>query len=87
MGGKIQMFITLYWMLTIIQSWLYIRLIFSHFEPVNENVGRCHKNQMEANQCFGGAARIKTAADRVRNEKADMPSIFLNAGDYYQVKM
>ena len=54
---------------------------------MNENVGRCHKAQMEANQCFGGAARIKTAADRVRNEKADMPSIFLNAGDYYQVKM
>ena len=62
-------------------------LIFSHFEPVNENVGRCHKDQIEANQCFGGAARIKTAADRIRNEKADMPSIFLNAGDYYQVKM
>ena len=62
-------------------------MIFSHFEPVNENVGRCHKDQIEANQCFGGAARIKTAADRVRNEKADMPSIFLNAGDYYQVKM
>ena len=54
---------------------------------MNENVGRCHKAQLEANQCFGGAARIKTAADRVRNEKADMPSIFLNAGDYYQVKM
>merc|ERR1711971_1319773 len=58
--------------------------IHAHFEPVNENVGRCHKDQIEANQCFGGAARIKTAADRIRNEKADMPSIFLNAGDYYQ---
>ena len=58
---------------------------FSHFEPVNENVGRCHKNQMEANKCFGGAARIKAAADGVRNEKPDMPSIFLNAGDFYQV--
>ena len=63
----------------------YANQIFSHFEPVNERTGRCHRDQMEANQCFGGAARIKTAADRIRNEKPDMPSIFLNAGDYYQV--
>ena len=64
---------------------LNVNQIFSHFEPVNERTGRCHRDQMEANQCFGGAARIKTAADRIRNEKPDMPSIFLNAGDYYQV--
>ena len=63
----------------------YANQISSHFEPVNERTGRCHRDQLEANQCFGGAARIKTAADRIRNEKPDMPSIFLNAGDYYQV--
>lgn len=64
---------------------IHINDIHAHFEEVNENVGRCHREQAEANQCFGGAPRIKTAVDQIRNEKPDLPSVFLNAGDYYQV--
>lgn len=64
---------------------IHINDIHAHFEQVNENTGRCHKDQEAANNCFGGAARIKTAADQIRNKDPDIPSIFLNAGDYYQV--
>ena len=60
---------------------IHINDIHAHFEQVNEFTGRCR----DPAQCYGGAARIKTAADRIRNDKPDMPSIFLNAGDYYQV--
>ncbi len=65
---------------------IHINDIHAHFEEVNINTGRCHEDQAEADQCFGGAARIKTMVDRIRNEKPEMDSIFLNAGDYYQVR-
>ena len=65
---------------------VHINDIHAHFEEVNINTGRCHEDQAEADQCFGGAARIKTMVDRIRNEKPEMDSIFLNAGDYYQVR-
>ena len=64
---------------------IHINDIHAHFEEVNVNTGRCHQNQADAKQCYGGAARIKTMVDRIRNEKPEMDSIFLNAGDYYQV--
>ena len=64
---------------------IHINDIHAHFEQVNVNTGRCHAEQAEQNQCFGGAARIKTMVDRIRNDKPGMDSIFLNAGDYYQV--
>ena len=64
---------------------IHINDIHAHFEEVNVNTGRCHQDQAEAKQCYGGAARIKTMVDRIRSEKPEMDSIFLNAGDYYQV--
>jgi len=63
---------------------IHINDIHAHFEEVNVNTGRCHQDQAEAQQCYGGAARIKTMVDRIRSEKPEMDSIFLNAGDYYQ---
>ena len=65
---------------------IHINDIHAHFEEVNVNTGRCHQAQADAKQCFGGAARIKTMVDQIRNEKPEMDSIFLNAGDYYQVR-
>lgn len=64
---------------------IHINDIHAHFEQVNENTGRCNAEQESQNQCFGGAARIKTAVDQIRNTNPEIPSIFLNAGDYYQV--
>ena len=62
---------------------IHINDIHAHFDQVSENVGRCKADQ--DNACFGGVARLKTAVDHIRNLKPEMDSIFLNAGDYYQV--
>ena len=31
--------------------------IHAHFEEVNEEVGRCHEEQAEAGECYGGMSR------------------------------
>ena len=63
----------------------HINDIHAHFDQINEILGRCNIQQANSNQCYGGVARLKTAVDQVRNLKPEMDSIFLNAGDYYQV--
>ncbi|MCG3210750.1 MAG: hypothetical protein FOGNACKC_04381 [Anaerolineae bacterium] len=42
----------------------------------------CDDEEMAANECFGGAARVKTAADQVRGEVAN--TILVDAGDQFQ---
>ncbi|NJN99154.1 MAG: LysM peptidoglycan-binding domain-containing protein [Anaerolineales bacterium] len=42
----------------------------------------CDEEELAANECFGGAARVKTAADQVRAEAAN--SVLLDAGDQFQ---
>ena len=64
---------------------VHINDIHAHFDQINEILGRCNIQQANSNQCYGGVARLKTAVDQVRNLKPEMDSIFLNAGDYYQV--
>ena len=64
---------------------IHINDIHAHFDQVNEHTGRCKAEDAASNSCFGGIARVKTAVDGIRNLKPDMESIFLNAGDYYQV--
>ena len=64
---------------------IHINDIHAHYDQVNENTGRCKSGEAASNSCFGGIARVKTAVDGIRNLKPDMESIFLNAGDYYQV--
>ena len=64
---------------------IHINDIHAHFDQVNEHTGRCKAEDAASNSCFGGIARVKTAVDGIRNAKPDMESIFLNAGDYYQV--
>ena len=64
---------------------IHINDIHAHYDQVNENTGRCKSGEAASNSCFGGIARVKTAVDGIRNLEPDMESIFLNAGDYYQV--
>ena len=64
---------------------IHINDIHAHYDQVSENTGRCKAEEAASYSCFGGIARVKTAVDGIRNLKPDMESIFLNAGDYYQV--
>jgi len=65
---------------------LHMNDIHSHFDQVNVNTGRCHTDQAEAGNCFGGMARMFTA---IRELQAREPSktLTLNAGDYFQGTM
>ncbi len=42
----------------------------------------CDEEEAAANECFGGAARVKSAADAVRAEAAN--SVLIDAGDQFQ---
>ena len=64
---------------------IHINDIHAHYDQINEILGRCNVEQAEAKQCYGGVARVKTAVDEIRHLQPEMDSIFLNAGDYYQV--
>ena len=64
---------------------IHVNDIHAHFDPINEITGRCNAEQAENGNCFGGVARLKTAVDQIRNMEPKMESLFLNAGDYYQV--
>ncbi len=46
-------------------------------------LGRCHEHQKAGNQCFGGAARMMTKINEIRDKSPDT-TLLLNAGDYYQ---
>ena len=64
---------------------IHVNDIHAHFDPINEITGRCNAEQAENEKCYGGVARLKTAVDQIRNMEPKMESLFLNAGDYYQV--
>ena len=64
---------------------IHINDIHAHFDQVSEITGRCKAEQAANGDCYGGVARLKTAVDGIRNLEPKMESIFLNAGDYYQV--
>ena len=64
---------------------IHVNDIHAHFDPINEITGRCNAEQAANENCFGGVARLKTAVDQIRNMEPKMESLFLNAGDYYQV--
>ena len=66
---------------------IHVNDIHAHFDPINEITGRCNAEQAENGKCFGGVARLKTAVDEIKNMEPKMESLFLNAGDYYQVHL
>ncbi len=58
--------------------------IHSRFDEVTARGSSCKSADREAGKCFGGVARIKKAADDAKAE-ANGASIFVNAGDFFQV--
>ena len=64
---------------------IHVNDIHAHFDQVSVNVGRCNAENAKNNACYGGIARMKTAVNQIRNLEPRMESIFLNAGDFYQV--
>ena len=47
--------------------------------------GRCHQEELDTYECFGGMARMFTAIQHFTS-LAPENTLLLNAGDYFQVK-
>ena len=62
---------------------LHVNDIHSHFDEINSYTGRCHEEQADKGECFGGAGRMATKVKEIRNQDPTK-TLFLNAGDYYQ---
>ena len=62
---------------------LHVNDIHSHFEEINSYTARCHKDQAQNGQCFGGAARMYTQIHKLVQQNPKQ-TLILNAGDYYQ---
>ena len=58
---------------------IHVNDIHAHFEEVNQDLGRCHQNQV----CYGGAARMFSKI-RELTDLSPNNTLVLNAGDYYQ---
>ena len=56
--------------------------IHAHFEEVNAATGRCHADEAEAGNCYGGMSRMYTYIKHLFDTEPNV--ILLNAGDYYQ---
>jgi len=56
--------------------------IHAHVDQFDKGGNSCDEKEAAANECFGGAARVKTAADKV---KAEVPNtLMVDAGDQFQ---
>lgn len=60
--------------------------LHARFDEVDEYTASCSATNAKENKCYGGFARIKKMADRMKKEalKNNISSIFLNAGDTFQ---
>ena len=47
--------------------------------------GRCHQEELENDECFGGMARMFTAIQHFKDKAPN--TLLLNAGDYFQVEI
>lgn len=63
---------------------LHINDFHSRIEQVNKYDATCSDAEAAKNQCFGGAARLKTAIDETRAALAGKNILTLNAGDNFQ---
>ncbi|KAI8871171.1 Metallo-dependent phosphatase [Ramicandelaber brevisporus] len=59
--------------------------IHSHFSPFNRHGTDCTDAQFRAEECFGGAARVKTVVEGLRSQHPN--SILLDGGDQFQGTM
>ncbi|MDO1581987.1 bifunctional metallophosphatase/5'-nucleotidase [Rhizobium oryzicola] len=63
---------------------LHINDFHSRIESINKYDSTCSAEEESKNQCFGGAARLKTAIDQLRASLAGKNVLTLNAGDNFQ---
>ncbi len=63
---------------------LHINDLHSRIEPINAFDSTCSAKEAEANECFGGIARVKSAIDGKRQELAGANLLVLDAGDQFQ---
>jgi 5'-nucleotidase len=63
---------------------LHINDLHSRLEPINKSDSTCSAKEAEANECFGGVARVKSAIDGKRRELAGANLLVLDAGDQFQ---
>ena len=62
--------------------------LHSRFDEVTISGSKCKVKDKKKNLCYGGVARIKYMVDQIRNQqKPDDNVLFLNAGDFFQVKL
>ncbi len=55
--------------------------IHAHFEQVSESTGRCHEEEAENGECYGGMSRMYTLINDLRANHDNF--LLMNAGDYY----
>lgn len=57
----------------------------ARFEQTDKHCGTCQPHEADANECFGGFARVSSVVKRYRNEAENGgPAVlYLNAGDTY----
>lgn len=63
---------------------LHINDFHSRIEPINKYDSTCSPKETEANECFGGVARVKSAIDAKRAELKGGNLLVLDAGDEFQ---
>jgi 5'-nucleotidase/UDP-sugar diphosphatase len=63
---------------------LHINDFHSRIESINKFDSTCSAEEETKNECFGGAARLKTAIDETRAALAGKNTLLLNAGDNFQ---
>ncbi|MBB3317197.1 5'-nucleotidase [Rhizobium sp. BK181] len=63
---------------------LHINDFHSRIESINKFDSTCSAEEEGKKECFGGAARLKTAIDQRRNDLNGKNVLLLNAGDNFQ---
>ena len=63
---------------------LHINDFHSRIESINKFDSTCSAEEEGKNECFGGAARLKTAIDQRRQALSGKNTLLLNAGDNFQ---
>lgn len=63
---------------------LHINDLHSRIESINKYDSTCSAEDETEGKCFGGVARLVTAAAAAREKAGDGNIIFLNAGDNFQ---
>ena len=63
---------------------LHINDWHSRIESINKYDSTCSADDETEGKCFGGAARLVTAAREARQAMGEDTTLFLNAGDNFQ---